>query len=73
MTINEFVTEGNFVNPEKIAAIDLYGFEQAVKMWENGKPEYEQRMKLMDHSISCYLANKKALHPVNFIEKEIVQ
>ena len=73
MTINEFVTEGNFVNPEKIAAIDLYGFENAVKMWKNGEPEYEERMKLTDHSISCYLANKKALHPVNFIEKEIAQ
>lgn len=72
MTIDEFVTEGNFVNPEKIAVIDLYGFEQAVKMWENGEPEYEQRMKLIDHSISNFLANRPALHPVNFVEKETV-
>ena len=37
MTISEFVTEkGGFVNPEKITAIDLYGFEKAQEMWKDG-------------------------------------
>lgn len=54
--VDAFVTDkSGFVDPEKIAAIDLYGFEKAKKMWENGEPDWETRMMLQDKSISDYL------------------
>lgn len=50
-----FVTDGKFVNPEKVTVIEIYGFENAKKMWENGEPDFTTRKNLM--TISC----KKAL------------
>lgn len=51
-----FVTDkSGFVDPEKIAAIDLYGFEKAKEMWQNGEPDWKTRMMLQDKSISDYL------------------
>ena len=53
--IEKFVREGNFVNPEKVAAYELYGIEKAEKMWENGKPTWEERCKLQNFSLKKYL------------------
>lgn len=49
--ILDFVTDGKFVNPEKVTAIEIYGFENAKKMWENGEPDFTTREYLM--TISC--------------------
>lgn len=50
----DLVTEGQFVNPEKVTAIDLYGFEKAKKMWENGEPDFTTRLRLSN--IACQKA-----------------
>ena len=52
--IEDFVTDGKFVNPEKVTAIDLYGFETAKEMWEDGEPDFTTRIKLT--TISCQKA-----------------
>lgn len=52
--IVDFVTDGKFVNPEKVTAIDLYGFETAQKMWENGEPDFTTRIRLS--TIACQKA-----------------
>ena len=55
MTINEFVNEkGGFVNPEKITAIDLYGFEKAQEIWKNGKSDEKILHKLRIVSLTNY-------------------
>ena len=61
--VDAFVTDkSGFVDPEKIAAIDLYGFEKAKEMWKDGEPDWNTRMMLQDKSISDYLNWK---HPNN--------
>lgn len=68
MTINEFVTEkGGFVNPEKITAIDLYGFEKAQKMWKDGKPCEATLHRLRIISCENALNGRKALNQLHFI------
>ena len=58
--VDAFVTDkSGFVDPEKIAAIDLYGFEEAKKMWKDGEPDWDTRMMLQDKSISDYLNLKR--------------
>ena len=52
--IVDFVTDGNFVNPEKVTAIDLYGLETAKKMWENGEPDFTTRLRLS--TVACQKA-----------------
>ena len=52
--IEDFVADGKFVNPEKVTAIDMYGFEKAKKMWENGEPDFSTRKKLS--TIACQKA-----------------
>lgn len=68
MTKEEFVTEkGGFVSPEKIAAIDLYGFEKAQEMWKNGEPDSETLHKLRIISCEDALHLRKTLNQVHFI------
>ena len=67
MTITEFVTEkGGFVNPEKITAIDLYGFEKAKEMWKDGEPKNVHNLRI----IACEnaLKGRKALNQIHFIQ-----
>lgn len=52
--IQEFVTEGAFVNPEKVTAIDIYGFEKAKEMWKDGEPDFTTRKNLQ--TIACHKA-----------------
>ncbi len=53
--IEDFVTDKTgFVDPEKIEAVEIYGFEKAKKMWENGEPDFSTRMRLS--SIACQKA-----------------
>ena len=59
--VDAFVTDkSGFVDPEKIAAIDLYGFEKAKEMWKDGEPDWNTRMMLQDKSISDYLNWRKS-------------
>ncbi len=68
MTIGEFVTEkGGFVNPEKITAIDLYGFEKAQEMWKNGKPDEHTIHTLRKISCENALNGRKCLNQLHFI------
>lgn len=68
MTISEFVTEkGGFVNPEKITAIDLYGFEKAQEMWKNGEPDSKTLHRLRIISCESALQGRKALNQLHFI------
>ena len=67
MTISEFVTEGQFVNPDKIAAIDLYGFEKAQELWKNGQPDYKTLNILRDFSFKNAIEGRKALNMSHFI------
>ena len=68
MTITEFVTEkGGFVNPEKITAIDLYGFEKAQEMWKDGKPDEKNLHKLRIVSCENALEGRKCLNQLHFI------
>ena len=68
MTITEFVTEkGGFVNPEKITAIDLYGFEKAKEMWKDGKPDDTTLHRLRIISCENALNGRKALNQLHFI------
>ena len=54
--IVNFVTDKcGFVNPEKITAIDLYGFEKAKDMWKDGEPNFQTLNNLR------IIASKKAL------------
>lgn len=54
--IEDFVTdEKGFVNPEKIAAIDLYGFEKAKKLWDNKEPDWPIRKILQQKSLSDFM------------------
>lgn len=53
--IENFVREGRFVNPEKVAAYEIYGIEKAEKMWLNGQPSWEERCKLQKISLLKYL------------------
>lgn len=55
--IEKFVydRESHFVDPEKVAAVDLYGIEKAEKIWENGKPDWNTRTKLQKISLLYYL------------------
>ena len=70
MTISEFVTEkGGFVNPEKITAIDLYGFEKAKEMWKDGKPDENTLHKLRIISCENALNGRKALNQLHFIKE----
>lgn len=58
--VDAFVTDkSGFVDPEKIAAIDLYGFEKAKEMWKDGEPDWKTRMMLQDKSISDYLNQRR--------------
>lgn len=61
--VEDFVTEGRFVNPEKMEAVELYGLNKAKEMWTNGEPDFATRMKLSERSISRYLSGewKKSL------------
>lgn len=67
MTISEFVTEGQFVNPDKIAAIDLYGFEKAQELWKNGQPDNKTLNILRDFSFKNAIEGRKALNMSHFI------
>lgn len=70
MTINEFVTEkGGFVSPEKITAIDLYGFEKAQEMWKDGKPDENTLYKLRVIALENALSGRKALNQLHFIKE----
>lgn len=54
--IEDFVTdEKGFVNPEKIAAIDLYGFEKAKELWDNKEPDWSIRQILQKKSLSDFI------------------
>lgn len=53
--VEAFVREGNFVNPEKVAAYEIYGIDKAEEMWKNGKPSWEVRCKLQKVSLLKYL------------------
>lgn len=53
--VENFVREGHFVDPEKVAAVDIYGIEKAEEMWQNGKPSWEERCKLQKYSLLVYL------------------
>lgn len=66
--IDNFVTEkGGFVSPEKIVAIDLYGFEKAKEMWKNGKPNENTLHELRIISCENALNGRKALNSYHFI------
>ena len=66
--IDNFVTEkGGFVNPEKITAIDLYGFEKAKEIWKYGNPDASTLHKLRITACENALAGRKALNQVHFI------
>lgn len=54
--VEDFVTEGRFVNPEKMEAVELYGLKKAKEMWANGEPDFATRMKLSKRSIDRYLS-----------------
>ena len=58
-TYNEivnFVTDKQgFVDPEKVTAIDLYGFKKAKEMWENGEPNFKTRDNLRIIACNKYL------------------
>ena len=67
--IEDFVTDkGGFVCPEKITAIDLYGFNKAKEMWKDGEPDQKTLHKL--RIISCENASNgiKALNEIHFYE-----
>lgn len=53
--VEAFVREGNFVNPEKVAAYEIYGIDKAEEMWKNGKPSWEVRCKLQKISLLKYM------------------
>lgn len=56
MTIEEFVTDkSGFVDPEKVEAIELYGFEQAKEMWKKGKIDWRVREVLRKSSMLRFL------------------
>ena len=68
MTISEFVTEkSGFVNPEKITAIDLYGFEKAQEMWKDGEPDEQTVYNLRKISCENALNGRKCLNQLHFI------
>lgn len=53
--IEEFVTDkSGFVDPEKVEAVEIYGFEKAKEMWKNGEPDFTTRLNLM--TIGCQKA-----------------
>lgn len=56
--VEQFVTDGKFVNPEKLMAVDIYGLEKAKEMWKNGEPNFTTRKNLLT------LASIKALHGI---------
>lgn len=56
--VEDFVTEGRFVNPEKMEAVELYGLKKAKEMWANGEPDFATRMELSKRSISRYLSGE---------------
>lgn len=63
--IDNFVTEkGGFVSPEKITAIDLYGFEKAKEIWEGGGPDNKTLHKL--RVLSCENAIKDRNELIKF-------
>lgn len=65
--IENFVTEkGGFVNPEKITAIDLYGFEKAKEMWKYGEPDQKTLYNLRVISCENALSGRKALNKIHF-------
>ena len=51
LIINFVMDDGQFVNPEKLVAVELYGLEKAIEMWKNGEPDFTTRMKLS--TIAC--------------------
>ena len=66
--IQDFVTEkGGFVSPEKITAIDLYGFEKAKEMWKDGNPNADTLYKLRVISCKNALNGRKALNQIHFM------
>ena len=68
MTISEFVTEkGGFVSPEKIVAVDLYGFEKAKEMWKDGEPDEHTVYNLRKISCENALNGRKCLNQLHFI------
>lgn len=56
--VEDFVTEGRFVNPEKMEAVELYGLQKAKEMWANGEPDFATRMELSKRYISRYLSGE---------------
>ena len=52
--IEDFVTDGKFVNPEKVEAVEIYGFEKAKDMWKDGEPDFTTRQNLL--TIACHKA-----------------
>ena len=64
--VEDFVTEGRFVNPEKMEAVELYGLNKAKEMWANGEPDFATRMELSKRSIRRYLSGdwRKSITPL---------
>ena len=54
-SIESFVLENGFVNPEKLTAVDVFGLEKAKELFSNGGPDFKTLENLRIISLNKYL------------------
>lgn len=54
-SIELFVLENGFVNPEKLAAVNVFGLKKAKELFLNGSPDFKTLENLRIIALNKYL------------------